>query len=239
MKALNAFGFLFSISWSFSAGAYGPEKSGSAWCNRYPGSTQLGHLDSTFAPKVSEFVDALREAGATVTVSSTRRPDERQYLMHWCWHIGKRHCFLHDNPCPGPGKEWKTNPIPPYEKHNDCKIIWFWYSPPTIFQPQCSHNCSTPHTHRYTECTMAAEKMLIAYQLGFGPSRNSRHVEGKAVDMNISWSNSIAITTKSGSIEIIESLPRDGRNNHLKEIGASYGVIRNSADYLHWSTDGH
>src|SRR6266705_2047408 len=32
----------------------------------------------------------MRTAGATVTVSSTRRPAERAYLMHFCWRIFKQ-----------------------------------------------------------------------------------------------------------------------------------------------------
>ena len=34
------------------------------------------------------FIKALRDAGAEVDVSATKRSDKRAYLFHWCWRIG-------------------------------------------------------------------------------------------------------------------------------------------------------
>lgn len=60
------------------------EKAGAQWCARFPTSKKTIDLASPFREDVEQFIEALRAAGATVTVSATYRPVERAYLMHWC-----------------------------------------------------------------------------------------------------------------------------------------------------------
>ena len=55
---------------------------------RYPNSRDLNDLDSGFRTQVSEFIAALREAGANVRISSTRRNAIRAHLMHYSWKVG-------------------------------------------------------------------------------------------------------------------------------------------------------
>jgi hypothetical protein len=45
-------------------------------------------LQDPFRSNAQAFVDALRNAGCTVTVRATRRSEKRAYLFHWCWRIG-------------------------------------------------------------------------------------------------------------------------------------------------------
>ncbi|QNB09910.1 peptidoglycan-binding domain-containing protein [Herbaspirillum frisingense] len=66
-----------------------PERtvSGREWVSRFPGSSSIADLDSSFGAAVASFIAALRTAGARVVVSATYRPSERAYLMHWAWKI--------------------------------------------------------------------------------------------------------------------------------------------------------
>lgn len=66
------------------------ELSGSQWVNRFPGSSSTDELTEEFRTSVDNFVSAMRNAGATVTISATYRPPERAYLMHWSWKIVKQ-----------------------------------------------------------------------------------------------------------------------------------------------------
>ena len=60
------------------------EPSGAQWCARYPGSSEISDLAEPFRTHVTYFVGALRDAGASVTISATYRPPERAHLMHYC-----------------------------------------------------------------------------------------------------------------------------------------------------------
>jgi hypothetical protein len=63
--------------------------SGGHWVLRFPGSKDLIDLEPVFRGKVTRFLSALSAAGASVRISSTFRPPERAYLMHWSWKIFK------------------------------------------------------------------------------------------------------------------------------------------------------
>ena len=65
----------------------GDELSGSQWVARFPGSNSTSALVPEFRQSVDQFIEAMRNAGATITVSATYRPPERAYLMHWSWKI--------------------------------------------------------------------------------------------------------------------------------------------------------
>lgn len=70
-----------------------PGLSGSAWWHanqgNYPNTNKIDDLVSPFRERARAFVDALRAAGATVTVSATRRNATRAHLMHYSWRIAK------------------------------------------------------------------------------------------------------------------------------------------------------
>lgn len=61
--------------------------SGRGWAARVPVSNTIRDLTVPFRGNVERFPDALKQAGATVIISSTFRTPERGYLMHWCWRI--------------------------------------------------------------------------------------------------------------------------------------------------------
>jgi hypothetical protein len=81
--------------------------SGADWVNAFPGSVSLDDLDPSFRSNVRRLIGALQAGGATVNITSTYRPPERAYLMHWSWEIGKDG-YPADKvpPMPGVDIEW-------------------------------------------------------------------------------------------------------------------------------------
>jgi hypothetical protein len=65
--------------------------SGAAWWHanqaKYPNSRRIEDLEPNFRKNGEAFLAALKDAGATVEISSTRRSAERAYLMHYAWAI--------------------------------------------------------------------------------------------------------------------------------------------------------
>ena len=86
----------------------------------------------------------------------------------------------------------------------------------------------------------AAEEMVQGYGIAFKPVLNSRHTEGRAVDMTIGWQNKLVIKKSDGTQQTIASLPRTGAGNtDLHRVGSGYGVVKLVSDPPHWSSDGH
>ena len=86
----------------------------------------------------------------------------------------------------------------------------------------------------------AAEQMVQAYGIVFQPSLFTRHTEGKAIDMNITWQNDLVVVDGHGAPVTIASSPRHGGGNaDLNRVASSYGVMKLLSDPPHWSLDGH
>jgi hypothetical protein len=89
-----------------------------------------------------------------------------------------------------------------------------------------------------------AEEMVVAYgmkKLRIAPALDGMHTRKEAIDMNISWDKDLEIKKKDGTTKKIATLPRDGMNEDLHEIGKEYGVIKfylGAVDKPHWSTNG-
>lgn len=73
-----------------------PTKSGKywvSWAHTFAkNSEKIDDLAPTFRGYVRQFVRALTDAGATVSVSATRRSENRAYLFHWSWKISQGKC---------------------------------------------------------------------------------------------------------------------------------------------------
>lgn len=67
-----------------------PLPSGPDWCRCFPTSRSIEDLEPPFRDAVHRFVNALKDAGARISIGATLRPPERAYLMHWSWLIVKR-----------------------------------------------------------------------------------------------------------------------------------------------------
>ena len=84
-----------------------------------------------------------------------------------------------------------------------------------------------------------AREMRDLFNIAYQPSLTSRHIEGKAIDMTITWAGDLALRDGQGRLVTIAP-PRSGDvNAALHRVGASYGVIKLVSDKPHWSTDGH
>lgn len=68
----------------------GGKLSGAAWVEQFPNSTSIDDLTPDFAGKVHAFVNALKAGGVKVTMSTTFRPRERAYLMHYSCKVAGR-----------------------------------------------------------------------------------------------------------------------------------------------------
>jgi hypothetical protein len=64
--------------------------SGSHWVRFFPASRSIDDLASPFRQRVRAFENALRDAGATITVTNTLRPPERAYMMHYSVRLNNR-----------------------------------------------------------------------------------------------------------------------------------------------------
>lgn len=85
----------------------------------------------------------------------------------------------------------------------------------------------------------AANDMVSGFHIVYAPALKSRHTEGNAIDMNISWAGDLTISTADGKSCTITSVPRTGSNVELGGVGAGYGVCKLATDPPHWSSDGH
>lgn len=63
------------------------ELSGTKWVGRFPDKQTTAALADDFRPGCEAFIAAMRKGGATVSVNSTFRPDERAYLMFFAFKI--------------------------------------------------------------------------------------------------------------------------------------------------------
>jgi hypothetical protein len=89
------------------------------------------------------------------------------------------------------------------------------------------------------QAVAAAQRMVDTYGIAFPPALASRHTQGLAIDMDISWSGDLVIDDGKGRHLAVQTQPRDGGNQALWGIGDSYGVIKLASDPPHWSSDGH
>lgn len=192
------------------------EPSGAQWVGRFLGSASVSALASPFREAVSKFLDAVKAAGGTVHISATYRPPERAYLMHWSWKIVKT--------------GFDPQQVPSYPG-DVIKIKWAHISASGAYDQAAS--------------VQGARAMVSGYGingLNVAPALNSRHTQKLAIDMNISWTGTLAINNASGTAVSISSEPKTGMNSELHTVGASYGVIKfvgGSSDKPHWSNDGH
>jgi peptidoglycan hydrolase-like protein with peptidoglycan-binding domain len=67
--------------------------SGGAWWDanqaRFPNSSAIGDLAPSFRRKVAAFVQAMKDSGASVSITAGNRHEIRAYLMHYCWNVAR------------------------------------------------------------------------------------------------------------------------------------------------------
>lgn len=187
--------------------------SGAAWVAQFPTSNETTTLAEPFRNGTERFIAALRSAGAAVNISATLRPPERAYLMHWSWRIVHGTAPAEVPARPGVEIDWQ---------HRD--------------------SAGVPDP---TAALAGAQAMVNGYgiaSLGVPPALNSRHIQGNAIDMTITWVGTLNLANASGELVTIATQPRTGMNAQLAAVGVTYGVYKfvgGAADRPHWSADGH
>jgi hypothetical protein len=197
--------------------------SGLDWVKRYQMSTSTDDLAETFRPKVNKFIAALQAAGAIVSISSTYRPVERSYLMHYAWQIDKNN--LDPRKVPGyPGVD----------------ICWVHRKADGDFDLNASRAAAQEMTGHsgYNLAHDAAwddKWSNPAHDMQY-----STHNLDTGIDMTITWTGDLTITDGNGTQITINSTPRNGNDNaDLHSVGATYGVLKLATDPPHWSNTGH
>jgi hypothetical protein len=189
-------------------GAGGPpadpplELSGPQWVARFPTDATLATLAEPFKSNCSRFIDALAAAGATVSISATRRPAERAFLMHYSFLIA-------------------MGRIDPTDVPDQDGVDIDWEHP------------------TWDQSRAAAQAMVDGYRIVYAPALDSRHIQGRAVDMTISWTGTLRIAGADGAMVEIAAAPCSGLNANLWDLGIGYGVCKLPTDPPHWSDDGH
>ena len=183
------------------------ELSGAQWVARFPDAGATSALANDFRTGCEAFIAAMKAGGANVSISSTRRPVERAYLMHFSWQVHKRTL----NPQNVPAKA-------------GVGIEWVHRNASGAIDLVASRKATTA--------------MVNGYGIVFRPALASRHTEGRAIDMTISWTGKLNVKKKNGALTTIASTPRSGLNTELRNVGKTYGVTKNAKDLPHWSTDG-
>lgn len=197
---------LLDFFFHFSGLAMPKQLSGAAWCSKFPDAGTISALAPPFRAGCEAFVAALRAAGASVAINSTRRPEERAFLMHYSWRIHKRTL----NPQNVPAKA-------------GIDIEWV------------HRDASGAIDLNKSRATATA--MVNGYGIAYQPALRSHHVSGKAIDMDVSWTGTLEVARKDGTIVAIGA-PRTGLNSALWPVGRTYGVVKHPSDRPHWSVDG-
>ena len=132
------------------------EQPGVQWVSRYQGTNSLEDLSPVYGPMAKGFINALRAAGASVTIAATYRPMERSYLMYNAWRVST-------------GKV-ATNAVPSYPGVN---IDWSYGGNRAAAKAAAQAMCSAYGIN------WRSAKQKVA------PAGSSRHNYRAAVDMNI------------------------------------------------------
>ena len=85
----------------------------------------------------------------------------------------------------------------------------------------------------------AAKEMVALFGLVHEAALNSRHIQGLAIDMNLTWRGTVRIRNKRGEMVEIDDRIAAAKNLPLHSVGASYSVFKLLSDAPHWSADGH
>jgi hypothetical protein len=90
-----------------------------------------------------------------------------------------------------------------------------------------------------TRSLAAAEEMVGLFNMAHRAALTSRHIQGRAIDMTMSWRGDLTLgPLPDGSTRVVTTDPRTGDNAELHAIGALYRVFKLLDDPPHWSDDG-
>lgn len=93
-------------------------------------------------------------------------------------------------------------------------------------------------SYSLAESRRFAQSVVDGLGIAYEPALISRHMQGRAIDMHISWEGTLSIRRADGRVVVINDEPRSEANPQLWEVGRSYNVIKLVSDPPHWSSDG-
>lgn len=131
----------------------------------------------------------------------------------------------------------RRNPIRAHLMHYSWKIAYGEVDPKDV-PKRGGLNIEWDHGEM-EKSRKAAEEMVKLFGMAHIASLSSNHIRGKAIDMNISWKDTLVMTRPAPLLTRIENRPRTGQNRELHEIGATvFGVRKLVSDPPHWSYNG-
>ncbi len=197
----------------------------------FPEIRETDKLDPGFKTKWDAFAKALKDAGADVNIASTLRSLGRAYMMHYCAMVA-------------------SGQIKPWEVPDGIRSLGQDTGPVGI---EWSHKQADGRVD-LAKSKQAASAMKMLFQIAYPASLTSNHVQGKAIDVFITWPGTLKIKEKgtmkagkdvAGKEHDIKTTPKHGGkkgepagNKELREVAATYGVIKMLTDAPHWSVDG-
>lgn len=185
------------------------ESSGAAWVARFPTSTALADLAPAFRTSATNFYDAMRTAGASVSISATYRPPQRAFLMHYAWEIAKNGF----NPANVPA-------------HEDFEICWVHRNAEGQVDLPASKAAAQAMVNAYHmahPAALASQHTLrraVDWTITWSGDLTIRGADGNDV--------TISTTPRTGA-----------DNTQLHGVGAGYGVRKLATDPPHWSANGN
>jgi hypothetical protein len=170
--------------------------------------------------------------------TSTLRPDFRDNCNAFIAAIVAAGAYKHIDATYRP-------PERAYLMHWAHKIVKNGFNPAMV-PPMAGVNIKWDHPTMEASVD-AARGMSAVFQItglaaNTPPALNTLHTSGEAIDITITWTGTLNIANKDGSITAIDTTPRTGMNLQLKAVGLTYGVkkfVGGNADRPHWSTTGH
>lgn len=185
------------------------EASGAAWVARFPTSTSLTDLDDGFEASATNFINAIKAAGASVSIAATYRPEERAFLMHYAYEIAKNGF----NPASVPERE-------------GIEICWVHRGTDGNVDLPASRAAAQAMVNGYGMAHPAAlvsrhtQRLAVDMSITWSGDLTINGADGKAV--------TITSTPRTGA-----------GNTSLHGVGAGYGVHKLASDPPHWSDDGN
>ena len=183
------------------------------WANQNAqNSSSIDTLEPIFRINATNFINALRNAGATVNVQSTKRDPKRAYLFHWAWRI----CF---------DKTVNLSAIPSMQ---GVEIDW-------------DHGDKDKNYKESIQGAgemVTGFGLAVPPKSTVAPSLTSNHLIGKAIDMEISWNHKIKVKKPDGKELEVFFPSNPNTNENLIAVGKSYGVFKLRIDRPHWSFNG-
>jgi hypothetical protein len=185
------------------------QPSGPAWVQQFPESVLLTDLVAPFSTNATNFVSAMRTAGASVTISTTYRPEQRAFLMHYAGKIATQGLNPENVP-----------------ERDDIDICWTHRNAAGEVDLGASRAAAQAMMDAYHIAFPAAlhsrhtQRRAVDMTITWSGNLTIRGANGNDVV--------ISTTPRTGA-----------DNTNLHAVGAGYGVHKLVGDRPHWSDDGH